>query len=91
MERTPEEEKRRRRSPATPEQMAARRQDAEARSATASRKKRTRELIQLGGVCAHYGFKTPDQVDALLSALAKRDAWVEWLGKRDVDLKRETT
>lgn len=86
------EPRRRQSSRPTDGQKAAREELAAARKNDLARKKRTRELIQLGEVCAHYGFTSPGQVDALLAALAKRDAWVEWLAdKQDVDLKRETT
>ena len=78
-----------RKSPASKEQMDARRQLAEGRRKELVRKKRTRELIQMGGVCAAHGFTSPGQVDELLKALATREAWVEWLGKRSVDLPRE--
>ncbi len=63
-------------------QKAAREELAAARKNELARKKRTRELIQLGGVCAHYGFTTPGQVDELMAALAKREPWVEWLQEK---------
>lgn len=61
---------------------------AEARANKLARKRRTRELIRMGGVCAHYGFTSPEQVDELMAALSTRDSWVGWLRKRGVDLGR---
>lgn len=79
-------EERERRPRATPEQLRARREAAEARVNKLARKRRTRELIRMGGVCAHYGFTSPEQVDELMAALSTRDSWVGWLGRRGVDL-----
>ena len=51
---------RRRRPNASPEQLAARKQDADARQRTTARKKRTRDLIQVGGVFSAWGIDTPE-------------------------------
>ncbi len=64
---------RRRRPNATPEQMAARKQDADARQRTATRKKRTRELIQVGGVFSAWGIDTPEQAEELMRRLTSAD------------------
>ncbi len=53
----------------TPEQKAAREQLTEARRSTLERKKRTRRLIQMGGVLAAYGFETPEQAEAVMRDL----------------------
>lgn len=53
----------------TPEQLAARQQLAEARTKQITRKKRTRQLIQMGGVMAAYGFETPEQVEEIVRAV----------------------
>lgn len=55
----------------TPEQKAARQQDAQARAATNERKKRTRNLIEMGGVCAAFGFSRPEQVERVMEALTR--------------------
>ena len=68
--------------------MAARGELADARKNELSRKKRTRELITMGGVLAAHGFETPEQVDELMEALSKRESWVGWLRRRGVDLGR---
>ena len=47
-------------------QLKARRQALEARARQQERKRRTRQLIQLGGVLAAWGFDTPEQVEGLL-------------------------
>jgi muconolactone delta-isomerase len=54
---------------ATPEQLAARAQDAEARRADRERKERTRRLIRMGGVLAAYGFSEPEQVEEILDRM----------------------
>lgn len=51
-------------------QLKARRQALEARARQAERKRRTRQLIQLGGVLAAWGVETPEQVEALLHGAA---------------------
>ncbi len=53
----------------TPEQKQAPTQLAEARMRVLERKKRTRKLIQMGGVLAAYGFESTEQVDELLHAI----------------------
>ncbi len=58
----------------TPEQKAAREQLAEAKQSTLERKKRTRRLIQMGGVLAAYGFETPEQAESVMHDLV-RDEW----------------
>lgn len=58
----------------TPEQKAARQQLAEARKATLDRKKRTRKLIQMGGVLVAFGFESPEQTEAVLRDLVA-DEW----------------
>ena len=80
------ESRRRQTSRPSESQKAAREELADARRNELARKKRTRELIQLGGVCAHYGFTSPAQVDELMAALSTRDSWVEWLRRRGVRL-----
>lgn len=72
----------------TPEQKAARAKLADARVNEFLRKKRTRDLIRLGGVRAHYGFETAEQVDELMAALSACRTWVEELRRRGVDLAR---
>ena len=47
-------------------QLKARRQALEARARQAERKRRTRQLIRLGGVLAAWGVETPKQAEALL-------------------------
>ena len=70
-----------RRPPATPEQLAARERDHEARTRTAERKVRTRKLIQVGGVMAAWGITEPDQAEELMRALTSEDrkAWRRYL------------
>ncbi len=58
----------------TPEQTAAREQLAEARQSTLERKKRTRRLIQMGGVLAAYGFESPEQTEVVMKDLVE-DEW----------------
>lgn len=72
---------RRRRPNATPEQLAARKQDAEARERNVARKKRTRELIQLGGVFSAWGIDTPEQAEELMRRLtsAEHKGWRRYL------------
>ncbi len=59
------------------EQLKARPQALEARTRQAERKRRTRQLIQLGGVLAAWGFDTPEQVEATL-----REATATVAGRR---------
>ncbi len=68
----------------TPEQKAARLQLAEARKATLERKKRTRNLIQMGGVLKAYGFDTEQQVDVLMRAMVDSSVNREWLRDQGV-------
>lgn len=42
---------------------------ADARAKTLARKRRTRRLIQMGGVMAAYGFETPEQVEEIVRAV----------------------
>ncbi len=58
-------------------QLKARRQALEARARQAERKRRTRQLIQLGGVLAAWGVDTPEQAEALL-----REATATATGRR---------
>ncbi len=58
----------------TPEQKQARAQLADAREATLECKKRTRRLIQMGGVLAAYGFESLEQTEAVLKDLVG-DEW----------------
>jgi hypothetical protein len=69
----PDGKTRRRRPNATPEQLAARQQDADARQRTAARKKRTRELIRVGGVFSAWGIDTPEQAEELMRRLTSAD------------------
>ncbi len=62
------------------EQLKARRQALEARARQAERKRRTRQLIQLGGVLAAWGFDTPEQVEATL-----REATATAAGRRRLE------
>jgi hypothetical protein len=59
----------RRRPNLTPEQLAAREELTEARKKTLQRKKRTRQLIQVGGVMAAWGVDSPEQADELMRRL----------------------
>ena len=72
---------RRRRPNATPEQLAAREQDAQVRERTAARKKRTRDLIQVGGVFSAWGIDTPEQAEELMRHLtdAEHKPWRRYL------------
>ena len=72
----------------TPEQKRARDQLADARRAELERKRRTRRLIQLGGVLAAHDFGSPEQVDELMAALSQSDGWAEWLHGRGVAFER---
>jgi hypothetical protein len=76
----PESEPRKRPNP-TPEQLAAREELAEARRKTLERKKRTRRLIQVGGVMAAWGIDSPEQAEELMRALtsAERRGWRRYL------------
>ncbi len=66
------------------EQLKARRQALEARARQAERKRRTRQLIQLGGVLAAWGFDTPEQVEAVLQELSATAAGRRRLAARGV-------
>lgn len=55
-----------------------------ARKNELARKKRTCELIQLGGVCVHNSFTSLGQVDELLGALSTRASLLERLRRRSV-------
>jgi len=72
----------------TREQKAARGKLADARDNEFVRKKRPRDPIQLGGVCAHYGFETAGQVDELMTAPSTCKTWVEQLRRWGVNLAR---
>jgi len=72
----------------TPEQKAAREQLAEARRKVLERKRRTRRLIQMGGVLAAHGFESPEQADELMAALSRSEGWAEWLRGRGVGFGR---
>ena len=50
---------------------AARAEAAAARQSQLDRKRRTRELIQLGGVAAAFGFSDPGQLETILAALTR--------------------
>ncbi len=65
-------------------QLKARRQALEARARQAERKRRTRRLIQLGGVLAAWGVDTPEQVEALLRELSATAAGRRRLAARGV-------
>lgn len=81
-ERTPRASTGRRRRPnATPEQLAAREQDADARERTAERKRRTRNLIQVGGVFSAWGIDSPEQAEELMRRLtgAEHKEWRRYL------------
>ena len=71
----------RRRSNATPEQLAARRELAEARAKSVERKKRTRRLIQVGGVMAAWGIEGPEQAEELMRRLTseEHEPWRRYL------------
>ena len=66
------------------EQLKARRQALEARARQQERKRRTRQLIQLGGVLAAWGFDTPEQVEATLQELSATAAGRRRLAARGV-------
>lgn len=70
-----------RRPGATPEQLAARRELAEARERTSERKKRTRRLIQVGGVMAAWGIESPEQAEELMRTLTSEEhkGWRRYL------------
>ena len=65
-------------------QLKARRQALEARARQAERKRRTRQLIQLGGVLAAWGFDTPEQVEGLLREVTATAAGRRRLAVRGV-------
>ncbi len=69
------------RSNATPEQLAARRELAEARAKSLERKRRTRRLIQVGGVMAAWGIEDPEQAEELMRELtsAENKGWRRFL------------
>ncbi len=66
------------------EQLKARRQALEARARQQERKRRTRQLIQLGGVLAAWGFDTPEQVEAVVQEVAASVAGRRRLATRGV-------
>ena len=66
----------------TPEQKAARQQLAEARRATLERKKRTRRLIQMGGVVAAYGFEEPAEVERVVRRVLGSEENREWAAEQ---------
>ncbi len=65
-------------------QLKARGQALEARARQAERKQRTRQLIQLGGVLAAWGFDTPEQVETTLQELTATLAGRRQLAARGV-------
>ncbi len=71
----------RRRPKATPEQLAAREELAEARRKSLERKKRTRRLIQVGGVMAAWGIDSPEQAEELMRCLTSEEhkGWRRYL------------
>lgn len=73
-------ESRRRPNP-TPEQLAARRELAQARQTNQERKNRTRRLIQMGGVMAAWGIEDPEQAEELMSTLTSEEnrGWRRYL------------
>jgi hypothetical protein len=77
----PMTDSRRRRPKATSEQLAAREELAQARKRTLERKKRTRQLIQIGGVLAAWGIDTPEQVEELMRRLtaSEHKQWRRYL------------
>ena len=62
-------------------QLAARRDLAEARERKLERKRRTRRLIEVGGVMAAFGIETPEQAERLMETLVDpgREAWRRYL------------
>ncbi len=66
------------------EQLKARPQTLEARTRQAERKRRTRQLIQLGGMLAAWGFDTPEQVEGLLREVTATAAGRRRLAVRGV-------
>ncbi len=68
----------------TPEQKAARAQLADARKRLLERKKRTRNLIQMGGVLKAYGFDTDQQADVLMRAMVGSPMNRDWLREQGV-------
>jgi hypothetical protein len=54
---------------------------AEARRKTFERKKRTRQLIQVGGVMAAWGIDSPDQAEELMRRLTSTEhkGWRRYL------------
>ena len=71
----------------TEAQKAARRELAEARRRTLERKKRTRALIQAGGVLSAYGIDTPEQAEELMRMVLRGgEGWryfLERIGARE--------
>lgn len=70
----------------SPSQRRARQERAEAQAAGAKRKARTRNLIELGGVAAAFGFDSPEQLEEILAALtrsAKGSARLRKLGVKE--------
>lgn len=68
----------------TPEQLEKRKLLQENRHKERERKKRTRELIQMGGVCAAFGFESPEQVEQILTALTRSRKGPERLSEMGV-------
>ena len=68
----------------TPEQKRARDQLADARRKTLERKRRTRRLIQLGGVLVVQGFRSSERADELMAALSRSEGREIWLRERGV-------
>ena len=71
----------------TEAQKAARRELADARKRTQERKRRTRALIQTGGVLAAYGIDTPEKAEELMRAVPRSgEGWrrfLERIGARE--------
>ena len=67
----------------TPEQLEKRRRLAEARERMLGRKRRTRRLIQVGGVMAAFGIDTPQQAERLMETLVDlgRPEWRRYLSE----------
>ena len=54
-------------------QLAARRELAETRERASERKRRTRRLIQVGGVMAAWGIDDPEQAEELMKRLTSEE------------------
>ncbi len=65
-------------------QAQAREADTQARKHKLERKKRTRHLIQLGGVLDAWGVKNTEQVESLMRAATASEGWRRWLQEQGV-------